>query len=58
MFNRLVPGFGDVMSGHRPATEEGRQMFGYLRTDADGNHYFIRDCDLPDDAEEDDGDDA
>jgi len=54
VMNRLMPGFGDVMSGHRPGPGADRQMFGYLRTDEDGNHYFIRECDLTDDAEEDD----
>jgi hypothetical protein len=54
LLNQLMPGFGDVASGHRPTTEEGRHMFGYLVTDADGTQHFVRDCDLPEDEERDD----
>src|SRR4029453_1712452 len=39
MLNQLMPGMGDFLSGHRPT--EGREHFGYIRTDEDGNHYFI-----------------
>jgi hypothetical protein len=56
LLNQLLPGIGDVFGGHRPTTEEGRRMIGYLMTDEDGTQYFVRDCDLPDDEEE--GDDC
>jgi hypothetical protein len=54
LFNNLMPGMGDFLSGHRPTTPEARESFGYLITDADGTQHFVRDCDLPDEEEEDD----
>jgi hypothetical protein len=54
MLNNLMPGMGDVFSGHRPT--DNRAAFGYLVTDADGTQHFVRDSELPDEEEEEDDD--
>jgi hypothetical protein len=56
VLNTLLPGMGDWIAGQRPTTDEGRRNLWHLVTDDDGNQTMIRDCDLPDEEEQDDAD--
>jgi hypothetical protein len=51
--NTLFPGLGDVTTGHRPTTPEGRALWGLVVTDEDGNQHYIPGDELPDNDEED-----
>jgi hypothetical protein len=56
MFNGLMPGLGDAVTGHGLQTEEGRRMLWYRVVDEDGHETFINGMDMPNEDDEEDED--
>jgi hypothetical protein len=52
LFNTIMPGMGDVLSGHRLQTEEGRCNIWYCVVDDEGQKTLINGMDMPNDEEE------
>ncbi len=58
LYNSDMPGFGDVLSGQRPTTAEGRRLLWHRTVDPDtGEETWVNDADIPDEEEDDDAND-
>jgi hypothetical protein len=56
LFNGLMPGMGDAMTGHRPTTEAGRRLLWHRVVDDEGTVHMVNDADIPEEEEDDDAD--